>query len=159
MFRRLRLFLEGRKAFRRVIRAQEKIDRETMKTFKEAMEKMDAKKKKAEDKELSHDTYHYNDSESFAAVWIIYNLGTELEFAECGRCGYEQVKRNVNRKDLRFGGNYPNFCCECGAAMQDAILADDIDEKSNAVHVFVGETNTVEISTVLGSAYVEVPGE
>ena len=54
------------------------------------------------------------------ANWWIFNHGTNLEFAECSRCGKE-VEPDVTVRNW-----YPDVCPKCGAAIEKRVLAEDV---------------------------------
>ena len=60
---------------------------------------------------------HKKHKEEQRAGWMIYNFGSDLEFAECTLCGAEHPY------ELR----YPDRCPKCGARMDTAYLADEVD--------------------------------
>jgi len=51
--------------------------------------------------------------EKETAKWMIYNLGTDLEFAECSRCGAELGRDKYDEYDM------PQRCYKCGAQITD----------------------------------------
>ena len=53
--------------------------------------------------------------------WIIFNIGTELEFAECNMCGYEQEPMSEIHED-----RYPIFCRKCKRRMYLRVKAEAI---------------------------------
>jgi predicted Zn-ribbon and HTH transcriptional regulator len=60
---------------------------------------------------------HQEEQEQQRAGWMIYNFGSDLEFAECTLCGAEHPY------DLR----YPDKCPKCGTRMETTYLADEVD--------------------------------
>ena len=57
-------------------------------------------------------------------VWIVFNHGEELEFAECYGCGHEQEPEITGERHF-----YPNACPQCGAKMVAVITAEEVDGK------------------------------
>jgi len=62
---------------------------------------------------------HQKKEEQQRAGWMIYNFGSDLEFAECTLCGMEY--------QLTYELKYPDKCPKCGARMDTAYLADEVD--------------------------------
>ena len=56
--------------------------------------------------------------EKIKAAWIVFNEGTDLEFAECDNCGHESTKK----KDE----GYPWICPQCGAETMTIVMAEDV---------------------------------
>ena len=61
------------------------------------------------------------------AMWIVYNRGEDIEFAECSECGREQEPEITAGRHF-----YPNACPKCGRAMTNVISAEELDAKSEA---------------------------
>ena len=55
-----------------------------------------------------------------AARWIIFNMGSGMEFAECSRCGGEFDKDRFEYDEY----DMPRRCGKCGAIMTDIEFAD-----------------------------------
>jgi len=47
------------------------------------------------------------------AKWIVFNIGTDQEFAECSNCGYELNRDRYDEYDM------PQRCFKCGADIVD----------------------------------------
>jgi len=52
------------------------------------------------------------------ANWRIFNMGTDLEFAECSNCGHEMTADQYDEYDM------PQRCKECGADIVDIEFPD-----------------------------------
>ena len=53
-----------------------------------------------------------------AAKWLVFNIGTDLEFAECSNCGAELGKDKYDEYDM------PQRCYKCGAQIRDIEFPD-----------------------------------
>lgn len=53
-----------------------------------------------------------------AAFWIVFNIGTDLEFAECSNCRHEITPDTYDPYDM------PTRCPECGADIKDVEFPD-----------------------------------
>lgn len=47
------------------------------------------------------------------AKWLVFNIGTEYEFAECSNCGCELNPDKYDEYDM------PQRCYKCGAQITD----------------------------------------
>jgi len=61
----------------------------------------------------------FNRKKRPTAKWIVYNIGTDLEFAECSNCGCELSRDKYDEYDM------PQWCYKCGAHIEDTEYADD----------------------------------
>ena len=52
------------------------------------------------------------------AHWMIFNTGTEYEFAECSYCQYEMDRSKYDEYEM------PQKCAGCGAYMKDIDFAE-----------------------------------
>ena len=52
------------------------------------------------------------------AKWLVFNVGTDLEFAECSNCGCELNKDKYDEYDM------PQRCYKCGAEIVDVEYPD-----------------------------------
>lgn len=52
------------------------------------------------------------------AHWLVFNIGTDLEFAECSNCGAELNKDRYDEYDM------PQWCYKCGAEIVDVEYPD-----------------------------------
>lgn len=64
-------------------------------------------------------------AEERRGIWIVYNKGQALEFAECSECGREQEPKMV-----LFCTTYPDRCPACKVRMGARTTAENVDAGS-----------------------------
>ena len=52
------------------------------------------------------------------AKWLVFNIGTDQEFAECSYCGRELTHEQYDEYDM------PQRCSQCGADIVDVEYPD-----------------------------------
>lgn len=128
MIRKILLFLAG--AFLGWLLA-EYIKKQRKKEWKRKMESMEIRVDKPvptgpitctlvydePEKEYHHD----NSGEIVPVNWIVFNQGTNLEFAECSWCEHE-IEPDVTVRNW-----YPDVCPKCGAAIAGRVRAEDVE--------------------------------